>query len=109
MANWKKPIHPGEILAEELKEIGLNPLQLAERLFVPDNRIYHILDGKRGITADTALRLGRFFETGPEFWQNLQKAYELAKAYEKAGQGIKKIKPWKKPRKKKPKQAALEF
>jgi addiction module HigA family antidote len=77
MKDWKKPIHPGEILADELAEIGLNASQLADKIGVPKNRIYQILHGQRNLTADTALRLGKFFGTGPEFWLNLQKAYEL--------------------------------
>ncbi len=84
MENWKKPIHPGEILTDELEEIGLNASQLARSLGVPENRIYQIVRGQRSITADTALRLGKFFETGAEFWLNLQKAYELDVAREKA-------------------------
>jgi addiction module HigA family antidote len=56
MTDWKDPIHPGEILAEELEEIGMKPLELAERIQVPNNRIYQIIDGKRSITADTATR-----------------------------------------------------
>ncbi len=77
MTNWKEPIHPGEILAKELDEIGINALELARRLDVPHNRIYQILDGKRSITADTALRFGKFFGTGPEVWMNLQQKYDL--------------------------------
>lgn len=77
MTDWKEPIHPGEILADELKEIGLNASQLADKIGVSKNRIYQILRGQRNLTADTALRLGKFFNTGAEFWLNLQKAYEL--------------------------------
>ena len=77
MSDWKAPIHPGEILADELEELGMKPVELAARLGVPDNRIYQILHGRRRVTADTALRLGKFFNTGPEFWLNLQTAYEL--------------------------------
>jgi len=91
--NWNSPIHPGEILAGELEEIGMNALELSKRLGVPDNRIYQILDGKRNITADTALRLGKFFGTGPDFWINLQKAYELDIAKQKIGDGLQSIIP----------------
>ncbi len=77
MGDWRDPIHPGEILADELDEIGMKPVELAVRLGVPNNRIYQILHGRRSITADTALRLGKFFNTSPEFWLNLQQAYEL--------------------------------
>ena len=70
-------IHPGEILADELQELGLSATELARLLHVPTNRVTQILNGKRAITADTALRLGRWFGTGPELWLNLQKSYEL--------------------------------
>ena len=71
------PIHPGEILADELNEIGMTAAVLAERLDVPKNRIYQIINEQRSITADTAMRLSIFFGTTAEFWLNLQKSYEL--------------------------------
>ena len=80
MSNWKAPIHPGEILADELAEIGVTAIELGRRLGVSKNRLYQIINGKRDLSADTALRLGQFFGTGPEFWMNLQKAYELCQA-----------------------------
>ncbi len=76
-SNGMRPVHPGEILAEELDELGLSANALAKALDVPTNRITAILRGRRGITADTALRLARYFDTSPQLWQNLQKAYEL--------------------------------
>ena len=76
----RTPIHPGEILAGELEFIGLSASQLAKALHVPANRVTQIVNGRRAVTADTALRLGRFFGTGPELWLNLQKTYELDKA-----------------------------
>jgi len=94
MTDWKAPIHPGEILAEELEEIGMKPLELAERIQVPNNRIYQIIDGKRSITADTALRLGKFFNISPEFWLNLQKAYELDVAHRQVGKRLETIQPY---------------
>lgn len=94
MTDWRDPIHPGEILAEELEEIGLNAAQLAEKLEVTKNRIYLIVDGKRSITADTALRLGKFFGTGPELWLNLQKAYELDVARQKNVPVLDRIQPY---------------
>lgn len=75
-----KPIHPGEILEDELKELNMSASAVAEALSVPVNRISQIIAGKRSITADTALRLGKFFGTGPQLWMNLQVAYELDKA-----------------------------
>ena len=71
------PIHPGEILADELDYIGMNAATLAQRLDVPKNRVYQIINGDRSITADTAMRLSIFWGTTPEFWLNLQKMYEL--------------------------------
>jgi addiction module HigA family antidote len=94
MSDWRDPIHPGEILVDELEEIGMRPVELAERLGVPDNRIYQILHGRRSITADTALRLGKFFNTGPEFWLNLQQAYELDVARHQIGGSLEKITPY---------------
>lgn len=70
-------IHPGEHLAEELKELGLSAAELARRLDVPTNRITGILNGQRAVTGDTALRLARFFGTSAEFWLNLRSLYEL--------------------------------
>jgi addiction module HigA family antidote len=92
--DWRAPIHPGEMLADELSEIGLSGAQLANRLNVPDNRIYQILQGKRAITADTALRLGRFFGTGPDIWLTLQKDYELDVAQAQESADLDKIIPY---------------
>ncbi len=71
------PIHPGEILADELEVIGITAAALAKNLQVPKNRIYQIINEERSITADTAMRLSIFFGTTPEIWLNLQKSYEL--------------------------------
>ncbi len=73
----RTPIHPGEILGDELEEINLSAAKLAHSLDVPANRISQIIAGKRNISADTALRLGRYFGTTADFWMNLQKTYEL--------------------------------
>jgi addiction module HigA family antidote len=81
-------IHPGEHLAEELKELGMSATELARKLDVPPNRITGILNGQRGITGDTALRLAHFFGTSPQFWLNLQSLYELRVAQKKAGRSI---------------------
>ncbi len=82
-------IHPGEHLAEELKEIGMSAAELARQLEVPTNRITGIINGQRAITGDTTLRLGHFFGTSPEFWLKLQSLYELRLAEQKAGKSIK--------------------
>ena len=86
--NGMRPVHPGEILGEELEEIGLSANALAKALGVPTNRITAILKGQRGITADTALRLSRYFGTTPHLWQNLQKAFELRVAEIESGKHI---------------------
>ncbi len=75
------PIHPGEILFEEfLKPMGISQYRLAKDISVPPRRINEIVHGKRSITADTALRLGRFFEISPQFWLNLQNRFDLEMA-----------------------------
>jgi addiction module HigA family antidote len=89
-----RPIHPGEILSEELDALEMSARFFAEKLSVPSNRITSILNGQRGITADTALRLARYLGTTPEFWMNLQKVYELRQAELEAGKEIaKQVKP----------------
>ena len=89
----REPIHPGEILADELTELGLSATELARKINVPANRISQIISGKRSITADTALRLGKWFGTGPKIWLNLQQAYDLDLAKLKLAQDLKDIKP----------------
>lgn len=76
----KAPIHPGEHLAEFLEEYGLSQYRLAKDIGVPPRRVNEIVHGKRAITADTALRLGRFFNTSAAFWMNLQTQYALRQA-----------------------------
>ncbi len=78
-------IHPGEILGEELEEIGITATELARQIKVPQNRISQIIQGKRAITGDTALRLGHWFGTSGQFWLNLQSAYELRLAHVQVG------------------------
>lgn len=91
-----EPIHPGKYLREEfLKPLGLNANQLAHHLQVPAGRITQILNGERSITADTALRLSRFFGTSPQFWMNAQSHYELEMAEDAgAGEIAEKIQPY---------------
>lgn len=81
-------IHPGEHLAEELKELGISASSLARQLNVPPNRITEILNGRRAISGDTALRFAHFFGTTPEFWLNLQSLYEIRLAQRKSGKSI---------------------
>jgi addiction module HigA family antidote len=94
MNNWKSPIHPGEILADELEEINLDVSQLATRINISENELEQILKGQGNITGDIALKLGRFFNTGAEIWMNLQKAYELDIAREKLGNTLEEIIPY---------------
>ena len=79
------PIHPGEHLAEYLDEYGISQYRLAQSIHVPPRRINEIVHGKRRITADTALRLGRYFGVGAEFWLNLQTGYDLDVAQQEVG------------------------
>ena len=85
----RMPIHPGEHLAEELTALQMSAAELARQLKVPTNRITEILNGQRGITGDTALRLAHFFGTSAQFWLNLQTLYDLRLAEQKAGRSIK--------------------
>ena len=82
------PTHPGEVLRDELDALGLSAAAFAAALDVPANRISTILAGKRAVTADTALRLGRFFGTSAKFWLNLQDQYDLKLAAAKTGPSI---------------------
>ena len=81
-------IHPGEILADELSELQITPTELARQIAVPANRISQIVQGKRAITGDTALRLGHWFQTSPQFWLNLQSAYDLRIASDAVGRTV---------------------
>ena len=83
-----KPIHPGRILKRELMARGLSANKLALALRVPSGRVTQILNGQRGISAETALRLGRYFGNSPRFWINLQSRYELAVAEQKVGRKV---------------------
>ncbi len=84
VSNGMRPVHPGEILQEDLDALGMSPAEFARRIEVPANRIAGILKGRRSVTGDTALRLGRFFGTSRQFWLNLQKLYELRLAGQSA-------------------------
>jgi len=81
-------VHPGEHLAEELRELKMSAADLARKINVPTNRVTQVLNGTRAITGDTALRLAHFFGTSAEFWLNLQSLYELRLAQKKAGKSI---------------------
>lgn len=81
-------IHPGEILADELHELRVTPTELSRQIRVPPNRVTQIIKGQRGISGDTALRLGHWFGTSAQFWLNLQSAYDIRLAEQAAGAEI---------------------
>jgi len=84
----RPPIHPGEILAEDIAELRVSAAELGRELHIPANIVRQILAGKRAVTADTALRLGHWLGTGPDLWMNLQKTYELRLAEQESGAEI---------------------
>lgn len=84
----RPPTHPGEHIAVELEELNLSATQLAKELGIPANRITEIIRGRRGVTADTALRLAAWLGTTPEFWMNLQRNYDLKTAEQEHGEEI---------------------
>ena len=87
----RHPIHPGEILSDELSELNLSASALARQINVPPNRISQIFHGKRAITGDTALRLGHWFGMSPQFWLNLQSQFDLRVAEVDAGKEVKRL------------------
>ena len=87
----RSAIHPGEHLSEALEAIGVSAAALARAIHVPANRVTGILHGRRAITADTALRLAKYFDTSATFWMNLQQTYELRRAESEMGKTIKSI------------------
>jgi addiction module HigA family antidote len=96
MAKKLKPVHPGEILLEEfMKPLALSSNALARGLDLTPTRINEIVRGRRGITADTALRLARFFKTDAQTWINMQTTYDLQMAEDSAGKKIERIQPYK--------------
>ena len=87
----RQPIHPGEILSDELSELSLSASALARQINVPPNRISQIIQGKRAITGDTALRLGHWFGMSPQFWLNLQSQFDLRLAEVESGKEVKRL------------------
>jgi len=86
-----RAVHPGEILKDELDELGVTPTEFARQIDVPPNRVSQIIAGKRAVTGDTALRFGHWFGTEPQFWLNLQSAYDIRLAEEKSGREISRL------------------
>ena len=91
VSNGMRPVHPGEILREELQELDMSVDALVTALCVTPNFITEVLNEQRGITADTALRLARYFGTTPQFWLNLQMSFELRVAEIEAGSDIREL------------------
>ena len=88
---FRRIVHPGRVLREDLDDIGISARELARQINVPANRITQIINGQRGISGDTALRLGHWFGTGPQLWLNLQSTYELNKARKESGDEIERL------------------
>lgn len=88
---FKRVVHPGEVLKDELDELGVGLGEFARQIAVPPNRVGQIVGGKRAITGDTALRLGHRFGVDPGFWANLQAQYDLAVAEREGGEAIRRL------------------
>ena len=86
-----RAVHPGEVLKDELEELGITPTEFARRIAVPPNRVSQIVAGKRSVTGDTALRFGHWFGADPQFWLNLQAQYDLVQAHKAAGAAIRRL------------------
>ena len=84
----KRAVHPGQVLKDELEEIGVTPTEFARQIEVPPNRVSQIIHGKRAITGDTALRFGHWFGVDPQFWLNLQSHFDLVRADRETGDAI---------------------
>ena len=85
---FRRAVHPGVILKDELAELGVTPYALSRQINVPTNRISQIIAGKRSITGDTALRFGHWFGVEPQFWMNLQSQFDLAAAERMVGEEV---------------------
>ena len=85
---FMRAVHPGAVLKDELAELGVSATEFARQIAVPPNRVTQIIAGKRAVTGDTALRLGHWFGVEPQFWLNLQSAYDLRVATEQVGPSI---------------------
>ena len=88
---FRRAVHPGEILKDELAEFGVTPTEFARQIDVPPNRISQIIAGKRAVTGDTALRLGHWFGVDPQFWLNLQAQFDLASADRLVGEAVERL------------------
>ena len=85
---FMRAVHPGEVLKDELEELGVSPTEFARQIDVPPNRVSQIIAGKRAVTGDTALRFGHWFGTDPQFWLNLQSHYDLEVVEDRLGRRL---------------------
>ncbi|MXW77772.1 MAG: HigA family addiction module antidote protein [Gemmatimonadetes bacterium] len=88
---FKRAVHPGEVLKDELEEVGVTPTAFARQINVPPNRVGQIIAGKRSVTGDTALRFGHWFGVEPQFWLNLQAQFDLVAADQQVGAAIRRL------------------
>ena len=88
---FRRVVHPGAVLKDELEEMGVTPTSFARQINVPPNRVGQIIAGKRSVTGDTALRLGHWFDIEPQFWLNLQAQFDLVAADQRAGAEIRRL------------------
>lgn len=88
---FKRVVHPGAVLKDELEAMGVTPAALARQINVPPNRVGQIIAGKRAVTGDTALRLGHWFDVEPQFWLNLQAQFDLVTADRQAGAEVRRL------------------
>ena len=88
---FRRAVHPGEILKDELDELGVSQTTFAHQIDVPPNRISQIISGKRSVTSDTALRFGHWFGVDPQFWLNLQTQFDLAEAELRIGAAVRQL------------------
>ena len=88
---FKRAVHPGEVLRDELTEFGITPTAFARQIDVPPNRVSQIIAGKRSVTGDTALRFGHWFGVEPQFWMNLQTQFDLATAEQRSGAAVREL------------------
>ena len=85
---FRRTVHPGEVLKDELEELGMTATEFARQIAVPPNRVSQLIAGKRSVTGDTALRFGHWFGVEPQFWMNLQTQYDLAMVDKETGAAI---------------------
>ena len=88
---FRRAVHPGEILKDELAEVGVMPTEFARQIDVPANRVSQIIAGKRSVTGDSALRFGHWFGVDPQFWLNLQSQFDLAVAEQRTGDAVREL------------------